>query len=127
MKLTSEFAHGDSLGFLYAHRSELPYWLRGLTYDQLVDIAKLMTAWHSACGGQGIVPIEVVEQRLIIRAVTLCHGDVTKAARELKVSTRTIYKRLRQWGWIDNLRLIRKASVLAEGVQGIRERLNSSL
>jgi transcriptional regulator of acetoin/glycerol metabolism len=126
MKSGSEIVQLDSLAFLYAHQNELPYWLRGLTYSQLVDIAKLMTAWHSACGGQGIVPIEVVEQREIIRAVTVCGGDVTKAARELKISRRTVYKKLRRWGYpIENLRSIRQASALAQGPGGIRGQYSS--
>lgn len=110
----SEIAHLDSLAFLYAHQSELPYWLRGLTCDQLVDIAKLMTEWHSACGGRAtIVPMEEVEKREIIRVVTLCGGDVMTAARELKMGKTTIYKKLRTWGC--TVRMIHQASALAQG------------
>jgi len=128
MKSTPEIAQLDSLAFLYDHQSELPYWLRGLTYGQLVDAAKLMTEWRSASGGQGIVPIDEVEQREIIRAVTLCGGDVTKAARELKISRRTVYKKLRRWGYpIENLRSIRQASALAQGPRGVRDRSISGL
>jgi DNA-binding NtrC family response regulator len=128
MKSTSEIAQLESLAFLYVHQSELPYWLRGLTYAQLVDIAKLMTEWRSASSGQGIVPIDEVEQREIIRALTLCGGDVMKAARALKMGKTTIYKKLRRWGYsIENRRLIHQASGLAQGARGVRDRLISGL
>ncbi len=45
--ITSEIAHLDALAFLYTRESELPYWLRGLAYGQLVHVAKLMIAWRS--------------------------------------------------------------------------------
>jgi DNA-binding NtrC family response regulator len=120
MKSTSEIAQLDSLAFLYDHQGELPYWLRGLTHRQLVDIAKLMTAWQSASGGQGIVPIEEVEKREIIRALTLYGGDVMKSASALKMGKTTIYTKLRRWGYsIENRRLIHQASALAQGAQGV--------
>jgi hypothetical protein len=79
------------------------------------NIAKLMTGWHSASGGQGIVPIEEVEQREIIRALTLCGGDVMKAVRALKMGKTTIDKKVRRWGYsIANRRLIHQASALAQ-------------
>jgi regulatory Fis family protein len=101
VKSTSEIAQLDSLAFLYDHLGQLPHWLRGLTYGRLVDIAKLMTGWHSASGGQGIVPIEEVEQREIIRALTLCRGDVIKAARALKMGKTTIHKEGKAAGQFD--------------------------
>jgi hypothetical protein len=120
MKSTSAIVQPDSLAFLYDHQGELPYWFRGLTYGQLMDIARLMTAWQSASRGQAIVPIEEVEQREVIRALTLCGGDVMKAASALRMGKTTIYKKLRRWGFsIENRRLIHQASALAQGAQGV--------
>jgi len=128
VKSTSEIAHLDALAFLYDHESELPYWLRGLAYGQLVDVAKLMIAWRSASNGQQIAPIEEVEQREIIRALTLCDGDVAKAARALKMGKTTIYAKLRRWGYSMEDRLsIHQTSGLAQGARGVRDRSNSGL
>jgi DNA-binding NtrC family response regulator len=126
MKSTSEIAHLHALDFLYEHQSELPYWLRGLSYDQLVDIAKLMMAFHSASGGERIVPIEEVEQREIIRTIALCGGDVKKAAKALKMGKTTIYAKLRRWGVSgENRRAIHQASTLAEGPKSSRSAVSS--
>jgi transcriptional regulator of acetoin/glycerol metabolism len=89
----------------------------------LVDIAKLMVAWHSTCGKQGLVPIEEVEQREVIRAIALCGGDVSDAARALKMGKSTIYTKLRRWGYlIEDRLLIHQASVLAQRVGTDRAR-----
>jgi transcriptional regulator of acetoin/glycerol metabolism len=128
VKSTSEIAHLNTLAFLYDHQKEFPVWLRRLTHTQLVDIAKLMIAWHSTSGGKGIVPIEEVEQREVLRAITLCGGDVTKAATALKIGKSTIYTKLRRWGYsIENRVLIHQASALAQGARGVRDRFFSSL
>jgi regulatory Fis family protein len=126
VKSTLEIAHLNALAFLYDHQSEFPAWLRRLTHRQVVDIANLMIAWHSTSGGKGIVPIEEVEQREVIRAITLYGGDVTKAARALKMGKSTIYTKLRRWGYsIENRLLIHQASALAQGARGVRDRLIS--
>lgn len=128
MKSTSEIAHLNTLAFLYDHQSEFPVWLRRLTHGQLVDIAKLMIAWHSTSGGKGVVPIDEVEQREVIRAITLYGGDVMKAARALKMGKSTIYTKLRRWGYsIEHRLLIHQASALAQGARGARDHLISSL
>jgi hypothetical protein len=128
MKSISEIAHLNTLAFLYDRHREFPVWLRGLTHGQLVDIAKLMVRWHSTSDGQGIVPIEEVEQREVIRAIILCGGDVMKASRALKMGKTTIYRKLRRWGFsIEHRLLIHQASGLAQGARGVRGRLLSSL
>jgi len=127
VKPPSEIAHLNALAFLYDHQSEFPVWLRSLTHAQLVDIARLMIALHSTSCGGGIVPIEEVEQREVIRAITICGGDVTKAARALKVGKTTIYTKLRQWGHsMENRLSIHQASGLAQGARGAGVRSNSS-
>lgn len=128
MKSTSQVAHLDTLAFLYDHQREFPVWLRGLTHGQLVDIAKLIIRWHSTSGGGGIAPFDEIEQREVIRAVILCNGDVMKAARALKMGKTTIYRKLRQWGYsLEHRLLIHQASALGQGARGVRDRLNSSL
>jgi transcriptional regulator with GAF, ATPase, and Fis domain len=126
VKSTSEITHLNTLAYLYDHQSEFPVWVRRLTHRQLVDIAKLMIAWHSTSGGKGIVPIEEVEQREVIRAIALCGGDVTKAARALNMGKSTIYTKLRRWGYsIENRLLIHQASALTQGTGEVRDRLIS--
>ncbi len=128
MKSTSEITHLNALAFLYDHQCEFPVWLRSLTHEQLVDIAKLMIALHPASSGGGIVPIEEVEQREVIRAITICGGDVTKAARALKMGKTTIYTKLRRWGYaMENRLSIHQASGLAQGARGVGDRSNSGL
>jgi len=101
VKSTSEIAHLNALAFLYDHQSEFPVWLRSLSHEQLVDIAKLMIALHSTSSGGGIVPIEEVEQREVIRAITICGGDVMKAARALKMGKTTDLHKIEAVGLFD--------------------------
>jgi hypothetical protein len=124
VKLTSEITHLNTLAYLYDHRGEFPVWFRRLTHGQLEDIAKVMIAWHATCGERGIVSFEEVERREVIRAITLCGGDVTRAAGALKMGKTTIYTKLRRWGYsIENRILIHQASVLAERPLRARDRL----
>jgi len=102
----------DPLGFLYDNASDLPDWLRALSYAQLLDIAKLMDAWRSACGGDRILPIEEVAQREIIRAVAFFGGDALQAAKALNISKTTIYRKLKRLGLPHkNRQLLHKAII----------------
>ena len=128
MTSPSEIAQLNTLAFLYDHQRDFPAWLRGLNHGQYVDIAKLMIRWHSTSDRQGIMPIEEVEQREVIRAIIICGGDVMKAARALKMGKTTIYRKLRQWGFsLEHRLLIHQASGLAQGARGVRDRLISGL
>jgi regulatory Fis family protein len=104
------------VAFLYDHLSEFPIWMRKLTPGQLENIASVMIAWHATIGESvEIVPLEEVEKRQMTRAITVCRGDVVEAAEALKVSKTTLYRKLRQWGYsIQNRLLVHQASVLAE-------------
>ncbi|MDM8564230.1 sigma-54 dependent transcriptional regulator [Candidatus Halobeggiatoa sp. HSG11] len=46
---------------------------------------------------QQIRPLEEVEKEAILEAIKFCHGNVVLAARLLKVSKATIYRRLNKW------------------------------
>jgi hypothetical protein len=87
-----------------------------------------MIVLHSTSGGGGIVPIEGIEHREVIRVITICGGDVTKAAKALKMGKTTIYTKLRQWGYaMENRLSIHQASGLAQGARGAGDRSNSGL
>ena len=84
-----------------------------------------MTAWRIK--ENEILPIDEVERREVIRAITVCGGDVLKAAEALRMGRTTIYRKLRQWGCtIENRLLINQASVLGMAPPATREtfRLN---
>lgn len=105
-----------AVAFLYDHLRDLSTWVRRLTPGQLDDIADMMIAWYHTMGeGEAIVALEELEKREIARAVTLCNGDVRKAADLLKISKTTLYRKLRDWGYsAQNRVLIYQASALAE-------------
>jgi transposase-like protein len=106
----------QATAFLYDHLSDFPVWIRKLTRGQLENIARVMTAWHVSVDERTeIVPIEEVERREVLRAITLCGGNVLKAAAALGVGKTTIYRKLWQWGYsVENRLLVRQASALAE-------------
>ncbi len=115
MKSTSEIAHLNALAFLYDHLIDFPVWIRKLTRGQLENIARIMIAWPAALDGSAeIVPMDEIEKREVVRAVTLCGGDVIKAAEALKMGKTTVYRKLKQWGYsVENRLLTHQASVLA--------------
>jgi DNA-binding NtrC family response regulator len=122
VKSTSEIAYLNTLAYLYDRQGEFPVWLRKLTHGQLEDIAKVMIAWHATSGERELVAFEEVERREVIRAITLCGGDVTRAAGALKMGKTTIYTKLRRWGYsIENRLLIHQASALAGRARGARD------
>ena len=115
MKSTSEIAHLNALAFLYDHLIDFPVWIRKLTRGQLENIARIMIAWPAALDGSAeIVPMDEIEKREVVRAVSLCGGDVIKAAEALKMGKTTVYRKLKQWGYsVENRLLTHQASVLA--------------
>ncbi len=100
MKSTSEIAHLNALAFLYDHLIDFPVWIRKLTRGQLENIARIMIAWPAALDGSAeIVPMEEI---------------VIKAAEALKMGRTTVYRKLKQWGYsVENRLLTHQASVLA--------------
>ncbi len=47
---------------------------------------------------QQIVPLKLVEKYAIESALTRCLGNVAEAARKLKVSQATLYRKIKQYG-----------------------------
>lgn len=105
-----------AMAFLYDHLAEFPSWIRRLTPGQIENLAKVMLSWHGTIAEHTeIRPLEEVEKQYITRAISLCQGDVLKAAQALKVGKTTLYRKLKEWGYSSNDRLlIYQASVLAQ-------------
>jgi hypothetical protein len=101
------------LAFLYDRMRNCPDWLRRLTPGQIEDVADLIARWSFPTEGNQILPLEEIERRELLRAVTLCQGNVIKAAKALEIGKTTIYKKLRVWGYtVKNRILLAQASVL---------------
>ena len=109
----------QAVAFLYDHLDEFPHWIRRLTPGQLEGLAKVLLAWHGTLAENvEILPLHEVEKRQITRAITLCNGDILRAARALHVGKTTLYRKLRKWGYsVHDRKLIYQASVLARGRQ----------
>ena len=108
-------ARMHAIAFLYDHLRDFPTWICRLTPGQLDDIAKVMIAWYETFGTEAIVPLQELEKREIMRAITVSHGDVLRAADLLGVGKTTLYRKLRDWGYsTQNRVLIHQASALAD-------------
>lgn len=105
-----------ALAFLYDHILDFSVWMRTLTPGQLQELAKVMLAWHGTANqSREIIPLAEVEKREITRALSLCNGDVNRAAKALQVGKTTLYRKLKQWGYsTDNRILMHQASALGE-------------
>jgi transcriptional regulator of acetoin/glycerol metabolism len=116
----------SALAFLYDHAQDLPTWLARLTARQLKDIAGVMIQWQTAADNQGILPMEEIEKREVLRAVVMCEGSIVKAAKLLKMGKTTLYRKLMQWGYsVQNRMLIEQAPALS-GTKAQPEDLHKS-
>jgi len=81
----------------------------------LENIATIIVALPPAHDGSAeIVPMEEIEKQEVYRAIRLCDGDVIKAAEALKMGRTTVYRKLQQWGYsVENRLLANQASALA--------------
>ncbi len=50
-----------------------------------------------ASEGDGVVPLWLIERRAIENAITLCEGNIPKAAELLRISPSTIYRKRQAW------------------------------
>jgi hypothetical protein len=116
MKSRFEMTYLNALAFLYDHLTDCPVWIRYLTPQQLKNIARIMVAWTTVLDERAeIVSMQEIEKREIFRAVRLCGGDVPKAAEALKIGRTTIYRKLKQFGYsYENRILTHQASALAD-------------
>ena len=105
-----------AIAFLYGHLGEFPVWIRRLKPGQLEHIAQVMMTWlGTRAQTEEIVPLEELEKREIIRAMTVYQGDMLKAARALGIGRTTLYRRMKEWGYsLENQATFHQASALAE-------------
>lgn len=103
-----------ALAYLYDHMRDFPAWLRQLSPRQLEDVAGVMVQWQLPAENHGILPMEEIEKREVLRALVLCGGSAPKAAKMLKMGKTTIWRKLTKWGYsVENRTLIEKASALS--------------
>ena len=93
---------------------ELPAWFQRLTARQLQDIAGLMVQWNVVSDDKNMLTMEQIEKREVLRVLALCDGNIAKAANVLKMGKTTIYRKLVQWGYsVQNRVLVENASALS--------------
>jgi transcriptional regulator of acetoin/glycerol metabolism len=107
----------SSLAYLYDHMQDLPTWFAQLTARQLKDIAGVMVQWTTATDNQGILPMEEIEKREVLRAVVMCEGSILKAARLLRMGKTTVYRKLMQWGYSVQNRVLIEQSPARSGTK----------
>lgn len=118
--MTSHAAQMDALAFLYDHAADFPTWIQRLTPRQLEQIARVMASWRQAI--EPVIPLEEVEKREIIRAISVCDGDAMRAAKLLCMGKTTMYRKIREWHLIDETlylnkhRSRRKGQAIASGL-----------
>jgi hypothetical protein len=108
-----------ALSFLYDNLTDFPVWVRRLSPGQLRQLAALLTNFIVGDNPTNtITPLEEISRREITRAVTLCRGDVSAAAKALGIGKTTAYRKLKEWGLSPtNWQLMSKAAALAEKPQ----------
>jgi DNA-binding protein Fis len=101
----------SALAYLYDHVRELPGWFHRLTARQLQDVADLMVQWNVVSDNKSMLTMEQIEKREVLRVLAMCDGNIGKAANVLKMGKTTIYRKLVQWGYsVQNRILIENAS-----------------
>lgn len=126
--MKSPFPHTQmsALAYLYDHVRELPGWFHRLTARQLQDVADLMVQWDVVSGNKSMLTMEQIEKREVLRVLAMCDGNIGKAANVLKLGKTTIYRKLVQWGYsVQNRILIENASALSRESQGQAKRSQS--
>jgi len=68
-----------------------------LTAADLPDEVRLAAAQRQSSAGDAIVPLDVAERALILRALTATQGNQARAARLLKIERRRLYRKVRQY------------------------------
>jgi DNA-binding NtrC family response regulator len=126
MKSSLPHSGMSALAYLYDHAQDLPTWFGRLTARQLNDIAGVMNQWKTAADNQGILPMEEIEKREVLRAVMMCEGSIVKAAKLLKMGKTTLYRKLMQWGYSVQNRVLLEQSPALSGTKAQPEDLLKS-
>lgn len=117
----------SALAFIYENMRDFPIWFQKLTPAQFEDVAKLMIRWQSTADNR-IQPLEEIEKREVLRAVMNYHGDALKAAKALNIGKTTMYRKLKQWGYVlEKELLIARASGLRGNGRTARQHYSNSL
>jgi DNA-binding NtrC family response regulator len=127
MKSPLVTARMSALAFLYDRMRDCPEWFRKLTPGQMEKISEVMVEWQVPSESNRIIPMEEIERRELLRAVMICQGNVISAAKALKIGKTTMYKKLRQWGYVvKNRVLMAQASALGKASASPRNDSTSS-
>jgi transcriptional regulator with PAS, ATPase and Fis domain len=68
-----------------------------LTAGDLPDEVRVASAQRKLCGGDEIIPLDVAERALILRALNATQGNQARAAQLLKIERRRLYRKVRQY------------------------------
>jgi DNA-binding NtrC family response regulator len=67
------------------------------TSNEITDEQLLLEAQQSEQNNIVLQPLEVAEQQLIEKAMTVTHGNVIEAAQILEISRNALYRRLEKF------------------------------
>jgi transcriptional regulator of acetoin/glycerol metabolism len=113
------------LAYLYDHVHDFPVWLRRLSARQFDDIAAVMVQWHLPTENHTIASIDDIEKREVLRVVVLCDGNISKAAKLLKMGKTTIYRKLKKWGYSVESRMLMEQALALCGPPESRQKLHA--
>jgi DNA-binding NtrC family response regulator len=115
MDPTSNLVRMAAVAYLYDNMNELPVWFRSLTPGRLADVADVIVRCRLPIENHTFTSMEEFEKRELLRVITLCNGNITKAAGLLQMGKTTVYNKLKKWGYsVQNLTLLEQASALAK-------------
>jgi DNA-binding NtrC family response regulator len=73
-----------------------------------------MTQWDVPGEHNFTLPLDEIERREVLRTIRFYGGNVSNAARALKIGKTTMYRKLKTWGYTGQSRILQaQASVLA--------------
>lgn len=68
-----------------------------LTRDMLPPTEDLGHSLPEAVKEEPIMPLHMVERRVIEQAILFCHGNISEAARKLELNPSTLHRKINQW------------------------------
>jgi regulatory Fis family protein len=111
----------SALSYLYDNMCELPAWFRRLTPGQVADIADLLTRWRLPNESHTILSKGELERREYLRAISICGGNLGKAAKALQIGKTTLYRKLKSWGYTAENRMAQAQAAALAGDRGQQE------